>query len=195
MKDKNIVTVRLIVEDALIAALAMVLNSLKPNFPAGFYINISLGFIPVAFLALRKGVVNGMISGLIFGILDLFLRGIGTSNVVSVLQAFFEYIVAFTLIGLAGVVREPLKNAINQKKHREAVLFMFLGIFIGCLAKFLCHTIASATFFSKYLSVGKNGSVWLAAFIYQAPSFGLTFAIAAGCLILVYVIRPSLFES
>lgn len=191
---KDIFTVKVIIEDALFAALAIVLNMLKPNTPAGFFINVSLGFVPVAFLALKNGFLNGMLSGLIFGILDLFLRGLGTSNVISVTQAFFEYIIAFTLIGLAGLAHGSLKLSINKNKHAFAVLSILVGIFLGCLGKFGCHTIASATFFAKYLKVPKHGNIWAAAIIYQLPSFLSTFALATVCLVLIYAIRPSLYE-
>ncbi|BDR56207.1 energy-coupled thiamine transporter ThiT [Xylocopilactobacillus apis] len=190
----SIVTVRLIVEDALFAALAMVLNEFKPKSSAGDVLNISLGLVPIVFFALKRGLVNGTISGFIFGILDLFLRGIGSSSVVSPLQAFLEYIVAFSLIGLAGIVHGPLQLAINKKKHAFAVLFVFLGILVACIGKFLCHTAASVIFFGKYLTVPKNGSMWLAALIYQLPSFLATFAVAAVCLVLLYAIRPQLYE-
>lgn len=190
-EKKELFTVRLIVEDALFAALAMALNYIKPDMEI---LNISFGFIPIAFLALKRGLLNGMVSGLIFGILDLFLKGMGTPNVVSVIQALFEYIVAFTLIGLAGLAHGPLQLAINKKQHGFAVLSLFLGTLIGSLGKFACHTIASATFFSKYLTIPKHGNVWIAALLYQAPSFFTTFILAAFCLILIYAIRPTLYE-
>lgn len=190
-EKKELFTVRLMVEDALFAALAMALNLIKPNMGL---LNISFGFIPIAFLALKRGFLNGMISGLIFGILDLFLRGLGTPNVVSVVQALFEYIVAFTLIGLVGLVHRPLQMVIQKKQHGFAVLSIFIGALLGCLGKFACHTIASATFFSKYLTIPKHSNIWIAALLYQAPSFFTTFIIATFCLLLIYAIRPSLYE-
>ncbi|BDR58297.1 energy-coupled thiamine transporter ThiT [Xylocopilactobacillus apicola] len=197
MKDSNkesVLSIKFIVEDALFAALAMVLNMLKPNLGAGSAINISLGFVPIVFLALKRGIASGLLSGFIFGILDLFLRGIGSNNIVAPSQAFLEYILAFTAIGLAGLVHLPLQLSVNKKKHAFSVLFIFLGIFIGGLAKYFCHMAASAVFFAKYLTLPKHGGIWVAAFLYTLPSFLATFAVAAVCLILVYAIRPSLFE-
>ncbi|MDQ0247197.1 energy-coupled thiamine transporter ThiT [Bacillus fengqiuensis] len=66
----------------------------------------------------------------------------GQASITHPLQGFIDYILAFTLIGMAGITSSSIIKAIKNNQERTVLLYLMLGTFIGSLLRYLCHTAA-----------------------------------------------------
>ena len=126
MKKARIST---IVEMAILVGIALVLDIIAGQFsPFKFGGSISPAMLPIFIIAYRRGWKSGVISGLIFGILQLITLG---SNVFSWIVdptplkiagvIILDYLLPFAALGLAGVFKNPLKD------KKAFILGMALG--------------------------------------------------------------------
>ncbi len=102
----------------------------------GFDGNISLALIPLVIFAMRSNVGMGFAAGCVYGILKFFLTW-GFSDV-SWEMLIFDYTLSYGAVGLAGLFRKSFK-------------LIGLAAFVGCLAKFGVHYLASVTVYSRYV--------------------------------------------
>ncbi|NLW20903.1 MAG: energy-coupled thiamine transporter ThiT [Clostridiales bacterium] len=130
---------RKMLESAILIGIALVLNEFaKFNSTWIYGGSVTLGsIIPLVLISWRWGTRQGLFSALVFSILQMFL---GLKNVMygqNALQMIFiallDYIVAFTVIGLAGIFRKRLINKL---------LALGLGVVLVCVLRFLCHFIS-----------------------------------------------------
>ena len=95
---------RAMAEGAVLLALALVFNALKLfTLPNGG--SVDLAMIPIFIFALRWGVGWGLLEGFLFGLLQMLIDGAVAWGWQSLL---LDYLVAFTPLGLAGLVQESL---------------------------------------------------------------------------------------
>ncbi|WP_110113698.1 energy-coupled thiamine transporter ThiT [Bacillus sp. CGMCC 1.16541] len=136
--------------------------------------SISIAMVPIFIMSFRWGLKGGLFTGFLLGLLQITL---GPAYVVHPVQAFLDYFVAFTVVGLAGVVHQSIQklDIITQKKR--LLSFVFLGAFIASLARYITHTIAGFVFFAEagstkaqalLFSAIYNGTYMLPAFIISA---------------------------
>ncbi len=127
--------VRAMVEGAIFVALAEILGYIKLwHMPEGG--SISLMMLPVIVFALRWGLGQGLLAGLALGILDFMLSGgiaIGWQSILG------DYVIALTLLGLAGV---------GRKKGLPGIL---LGSILASLGRFVSIWITGATLWGEYM--------------------------------------------
>ncbi|MDQ5828852.1 MAG: energy-coupled thiamine transporter ThiT [Actinomycetota bacterium] len=145
---------RVLTEAALAVALAFVLGLIRVwKMPFGG--SISLEMVPLILLALRQGPWVGIFAGAVYGLLDLFLDPF----IVHPIQLFFDYPLAFGVLGLAGFFRPTVRGAI-------------LGTVAAVLARFTCHFISGVVFFASYAPEGWNVYIYSAAYnaAYLIPS-------------------------
>ncbi|AKG04737.1 energy-coupled thiamine transporter ThiT [Salimicrobium jeotgali] len=159
-----------LVEGAIFAAIALLLDvlpflSIKLWFQGG---SISFAMIPVILMAFRWGVSGGMITGLLFGFFQFFTGAF----IVHPVQAFLDYVVAFAIIGVAGVVSSQLKASAKNNNVKFVLVYVIVGTFIGSALRFLTHFAAGMIFFG-YLAEGQP--VWIYSLLYNGgymlPSF------------------------
>ena len=125
---------RALVEGALFLALAQVLSYLKLfELPQGG--SITLSMLPIFLFCARWGFGPGMLTSFAFSVLQLILDGAYAWSWQSILG---DYIIAFTLLGLAG--------AFHKRKGG-----FFIGTAVGCAARFLSHYITGATVWAEYM--------------------------------------------
>ncbi len=132
-------TVRL-VEAALMVALATALSLFKlADLPYGGSITLA-SMLPLLLLSYRHGVAWGLGGGVVYAVLQLLL---GLNNLSwfttwqSVLAVILlDYIVAFTVTGLGGILRR-----VCPKQH---VALSLGAVGVGVL-RYACHVIAGAT--------------------------------------------------
>ena len=107
---------RKLVESAIMIALATVLSLLKlADLPYGGSVTLA-SMLPIALIAYRNGLGWGLGSGLAYGVLQqlLGLKTLtyvtGAGSVIAVI--LLDYIIAFTVMGLAGIFRRtPMPQA------------------------------------------------------------------------------------
>ena len=135
---KNKLSLRL-TESAMMIALSTILSMIKlADLPYGGSITAA-SMLPLLIIAQRYGVVWGLFTGSVHGVIQLLL---GTSTLsyvtgwVSVAAVvILDYILAFALAGLGGATRK-------MKNGRYAAV---LGALILCAARYACHVVAGAT--------------------------------------------------
>lgn len=164
-------------EIALAIALAAVLNmpflrvQLPFNLAGG---TISLCMLPIFVVALRRGLVPGLIAGVLYGGVDAMLN----PYIVHPVQFLLDYPVAYGFVGLAGLATAAWRKAALDPTKRWGALVG--GLSIGVAARFAAHWLSGVVFFGSYAPEGQP--VWLYSLVYQStyllPSFALTMAAA-----------------
>lgn len=129
-------TTRALVEGALMVAAAEALGYIKLwHMPEGG--SVSLMMLPIVLYALRWGLAQGLLAGCALGIIDFMLGGgiaIGWQSILG------DYVIACTLIGLAGV-----GHKISGKKG------VILGSAVGCLGRYAAVWVTGATLWGEYM--------------------------------------------
>ncbi len=148
--------IRSLVEGALFVAMAEILGFLKLwPMPEGG--SVSLMMVPMAVYALRWGIGSGLLAGLALGVLDFMLGGgiaIGWQSILG------DYVIALTLLGLAGVGR------------RRGLPGAILGTSLGCLGRFLSIWVTGATLWGEYMYDIYGlpmTNEWVYSFLYNLP--------------------------
>ncbi len=139
--------------------------------------------VPVVWLALRRGVKIGSLAGVVFGILalliDVMLVGAG-NIIVTPIQVFLEYPVAFGVLGLAGLFYK-----------RSSVSSAILGVALGVFVKFLLHYLVGAFIWVSVYDFPPEWGQWLWPAVYNG-SFLLVEFIISAVIIAILVKRGTL---
>lgn len=171
---------RKLTETALFIALATVLSLIQ--FP-GPWVNggsITLcSMLPICIIGYRYGVRWGLLSGFIYGLLQLLLgvsvlKGVSLATVI--FAVIFDYLLAFAVLGLSGLFRNTIKNS--------SVAFM-AGSAIGIFLRFVCHFISGAFVWASILNeTGLNWAGILYSLEYNGSYMGpeLIITLVAGAI-------------
>lgn len=125
---------RALCEGAILVALAQILSYIKlMELPNGG--SLTPAMFPIILLAVRWGLKQGLLGGFVFGLLQFLFDGGFALGWQSMLG---DYLVAFTLLGLAGVFC----------RHKWGI---FPGIVLGCTARFLTHYVVGATLWAEWM--------------------------------------------
>lgn len=167
--------VRSMVEGALFVALAEILGNFKLwHMPEGG--SVSLMMVPIVIYALRWGLNRGLLAGLAFGVLDFMLGGgiaIGWQSILG------DYVIALTVLGLAGV------------GHRKGLGGIIFGSLLAGVARFVVVWFTGATLWGEYMHdlYGFHmTNVWIYSFLYNLPALVMTALTVIVCVAL-YNIR------
>ncbi len=158
MRNKNLLA---LTESAIMIALATVLSLIKiVDLPYGGSVTIA-SMLPVAIIAYRHGMGWGLGAGFVYGIVQQLL-GLNSLSWVTGWQSILavvllDYIIAFTVIGFAGVFRRSVKN-------QAAALT--LGCLLVCILRYACHVVSGATVWAG-LSIPTQDAL-IYSFIYNA---------------------------
>lgn len=141
---------RRLTESALLIALGTVLALLTNyipflNLPYGGSVTI-FSMVPLIILSFRYGIGWGFFSGIVFGILQMAIgatTGVfaGAELYVVIFSILLDYILAFAVVGLAGMFRNKIGNP-----------FVSIGVgsLIVCLLRYLTHVVSGAVLFGSY---------------------------------------------
>ena len=147
---------RALVEGALMVAAAEALGYIKLwHMPEGG--SISLMMLPIVLYALRWGTKRGLLAGCALGVIDFMLGGgiaIGWQSILG------DYVIACTLIGLAGV---------GRGKGTAGVI---CGSVLGCLGRYAAVWVTGATIWGEYMydiyGLPMNNE-WVYSALYNLP--------------------------
>ena len=133
MKKSNL-TLRALTEGAVMVALAQVLSYLKLfELPQGGSITVAM--LPIFVYCARWGFGPGMLASFAYSVLQLLLDGAYAWGWQSMLG---DYIVAFSVLGLAGLFHKQEKG-------------FFTGTVVGSLARFLVHYLVGVWVWGEYM--------------------------------------------
>jgi len=153
------------IEVAILTALALILDIVPflkfKIWPAGG--SISFAMIPVFILAFRWGLKGGLLSGFLWGILQM---ATGQAYVLNFWQALIEYGLAYTVLGFAGIFAIPLQQAAKNKEKAKVLRYIVIGVLIGGAARFLMHFLAGVIFFADATPEGQPA--WIYSIVYNS---------------------------
>lgn len=162
MKNNKLVA---LVEGALMVALATILSFIQVfKLPWGGAITL-LSMLPIVIFSIRRGVKMGLIASFAYSLIQ-FLQGIigdglfgwGLTPVALIACIFLDYIIAFTVLGLAGIFGN--KNLAS----------MIGGTVLAICLRYVSHVISGAAVFhsaGKIWEAFSTDNEWLYSLIYN----------------------------
>ena len=177
---------RILVEGALMIALATVLSEIKLlNLPQGGA--VSLEMIPLILMCFRHGTKWGVFTAFAHGLIQMML---GFSNVLYcrtlISQAgciLLDYLCAFTVLGLASFFAGFF--------GKNRLISAAAGTFCVCLLRFCCHFISGMWLWGSYAPEGQP--VWMYSLLYNGSYMLADTFITVLCIVLLLRFAPKLF--
>ncbi|MCM3388532.1 energy-coupled thiamine transporter ThiT [Ureibacillus chungkukjangi] len=177
----------MLVEIAIFAGIGLVLDQISFRlWPQGG--SISFVMLPILIMAIRWGLLAGMTTGLIIGLLQMTFFPF----IVHWVQGLLDYLVAFTVVGLAGVFRKQILQAAKDINKKSIAWYITLGIVAGGLLRYAAHALAGAVFFSEYAG---DQNVWLYTLIYNGTYMIPAIILTAIVGILIFTAAPRLLQT
>lgn len=171
MQNKRLMS---LTESALMAALSIIMSLIIVwKMPQGGSITIGC-MLPIVIISIRRGTLWGVLTGVVSGIIQFIITG----EAFHPLSVLIDYVLAYGIVGIAGLVKgNPLKVGI--------------GAFIGCAARFIMHLLSGALIFASYAPEGQNPWVYSLLYngSYMVPETIVTIVEA----VLLYIFAKKLF--
>lgn len=190
MATKSYSRTRTLVECALMIAVGTVLAQIKIfEMPFGGSVTL-VSMLPFILVSFRHGVKCGLATGFVNSLLQMLLgfyappAGTVAAFVGVVL---LDYVLAFTLLGLAGVIAKPFKNHL---------LGVAAGTAAVCVIRFLCSFLSGALLWGSYQESyewARGMSVWLYSFIYNGSYMLPELLITTVCAVILCKAAPKFF--
>lgn len=175
METKN-KRVNVLIECSILIALSTILSLIEIPMPFGGGIT-AFSMLPLLFLAYRHGIKWGLASGFVYSVLQLLL---GWGNVIYASAAgaagiavciVFDYIIAFTVLGLAGVFKDRIPG----------IKGMIAGIVLAVALRFISHFLSGGFIFYELTKVWEADNPdhmvfkygkWMYSFVYNVIYMG-----------------------
>jgi thiamine transporter len=172
-----------LIEGAIIAAVAMALSFIPIEAPNAAF-DLSLGLIPLAVYAVRRGFLPAVCVGFVWGLLHIVL---GRAYILSIPQVIFEYPFAFAFGGFFGLYAKQIRTAIFGRTGATAAItdqtgtarggvvkWVVLASVTAVLARWIWHFIAGAVVWAEYMPetfLGLKMTPWFYSFLFNGASF------------------------
>lgn len=148
MKNVNPKTLRLVTSSVCLA-LATVMSMIKVfELPFGGSVTL-FSMVPILVLSYMYGVRWGLLCGGVYGVLQMVLGATTTQAFAGLtgwnvpVMALLDYIVAFVVLGFAGVFKNKIKN------HTLALSF---GCAFAIILRLVCHFLSGWILWGSYAS-------------------------------------------
>lgn len=176
-----------IAESAVMICLSTLLGLISVfKMPLGGSVTL-LSMLPICFVSVKHGIKQGIYTSFLYGVLQLFmglgsLMGAGISPKALAGSAVFDYIAAYSVLGLSGIFGN------NGTKN------ICVGICFAMFLRFVSHFISGTIFFAEFCpqnwspvfySLCYNGAYMLpetlftvcgAVFLFKAPQISKMFS-------------------
>ena len=180
MKENRKNNLLKLTECAIMLALATVLSFIRiMQMPMGGSVTLC-SMLPIILIGIKYGNVTGAVMGLMYSLIQLVsdLPGgnvfyMGMSAGVVAVVALFDYIVPFTMLGLAGMFRKVGTEKIPM-------LGAFIGTGVVVVIRFICHFITGFTVWGQWAPEGMSKYWYSLAYngSYLLPELGITMIVA-----------------
>jgi thiamine transporter len=180
--------IKVVAEVAILVGVAVVLDVIFGILSSGIFPwggSISPAMLPIFIIAYRRGVKTGLFSGFIFAIIQLLIAGMISSGVIAaipesnyigptwlklILVYLLDYIIPFTLLGLAGI----FKNSLTNLKP------FILGIVFASVIRYLSHGLSGVLIWGSYTSwFNETYGTNVSPFIYSFVVYNLPYMLAS----------------
>lgn len=157
----------LMAQISISVAICAVLNSF-PLFrmPQGGSVTLA-STLPIVIMAFAYGPEVGMLTGFLFGVVNLFLG----PYIIHPLQTLLDYPLPFMLVGASGYFRNR-----------------YLGSIVGQALRLFMHVLSGVIFFSSYAPVGQQEGIGL--WLYSIGYNGSFVAVELVILLVILVVIP-----
>ena len=171
-------------ECAIMLALSFALSYAKLfEMPMGGSVTVA-SMLPVMLISIKYGIGTGLATCFTYSLTQL-LQALASANVFPycetpgtlVLCILFDYVVPFTLLGLAGLFQK-----IKLTKNTE--LNVYIGITSVVLLRFVCHFITGVAIWGQWAPDGMGK--YLYSFLYNGGFLSLDFLICIVCAVLMF---------
>ncbi|HAQ07111.1 MAG TPA: energy-coupled thiamine transporter ThiT [Bacillus bacterium] len=178
-----------LVEVAVFSALAYLLDLFSGFlfsriWPQGG--SVSIAMVPVFLMAFRWGVKGGVLTGFLLGLLQFIL---GMSQIYHPVQGITDYLIAFAVLGLAGIFAAQIKESIHKDLKVKWITLVIAGTFIGSALRFVAHFFSGWIFFGSYAPPGQPAALY--SFIYNGTYMLPSMVLSAIIIILVISAAPT----
>ena len=174
--------ITLLSESAVMVALAFALSSAKLyEMPLGGSVTVA-SMLPIMLISVKYGSLVGVGAGFVYSLTQTF-QALAAGNVFPycetggtlVICVLFDYIVPFTVLGLAGIFK-------NLKLFKKQEIAFYVGIVSVVFVRFLCHFITGVAIWGQWAPDGMGK--YLYSLAYNGSFLGVDFAI---CIIVAAV--------
>ena len=146
---ENSKKLHIMVEGAIMVALATGLSMIKLiTLPWGGSVTL-LSMLPIVIFSIRRGFVKGLMTAFVYSVMQLLLGitvdgllGWGLTPLALFGCIMFDYLLAFTVLGLAGVF------------GKNSTLRMVCGVILALSLRFVMHYISGVLIFHSF------GELW-----------------------------------
>ncbi|KQL32450.1 energy-coupled thiamine transporter ThiT [Psychrobacillus sp. FJAT-21963] len=187
MKNQRVI---LLVEIAIFAALGYILDIIGFGMPQGGTVTFVL--VPVILIAFRRGIVAGLITGFLIGMLQVVtgrFYAAPLSLEVVILQVGIDYFIAFMVAGFAGLLRPAFLKAYENKDKMKMATAVIIGAFIAAFLRYLAHVTSGILFFGEFAG---DQNVILYSLIYNSTYMIPVFLLAAFVCMILFLKAPRL---
>lgn len=188
MRNKKVL---LMMEIAIFAALGFVLDFVSFRMPQGG--SVSLVMIPIVLIAFRRGVGAGVLTGILVGLLQIvsgFISVAPLSFGFVVMQVLLDYLLAYGVVGLAGVMRAKYLQHSHAKQTGKMLAAIVVGVLIASVLRYLVHVITGILFFGMFA----EGNVVIYSAVYNATYMIPVFLLAAFVCVALFTAAPRLVD-
>jgi thiamine transporter len=187
--------VKVYAEVAILVGVAVVLDVIFGILSSGIFPwggSISPAMLPIFIIAYRRGVKTGLFSGFIFAIIQLLIAGMISSGVIAaipesnyigptwlklILVYLLDYIIPFTLLGIAGI----FKNSLTKIKP------FILGMLLASFIRYISHGISGVLIWGSYTSwFNETYNANVNPFIYSFVVYNLPYMLASTILCILF---------
>ncbi|MFD1864575.1 energy-coupled thiamine transporter ThiT [Planococcus chinensis] len=189
MRNKRVI---LMVEIAIFGALGFILDFVAFKMPQGG--SVSLVMIPIVLMAFRRGVAAGVLTGLLVGLLQIVTGTISVTPLsfgYVVLQVILDYLLAYGVVGLAGIMRSRYLQAAEERRTGKMITAIVLGVLIGSVLRYITHVITGILFFGMFA----EGNVLIYSAAYNATYMIPVFLLAAFVCSALFAAAPKLVDA
>ena len=165
------ITTKQLVTSAIMLALASVLSLIKVwQMPLGGSITL-LSMLPVCLLSIKYGYKWGLFSAFVYSLIQMAmdfgsLMSWGMTLKIWIGCIIFDYIVAYTVLGIAGIFKD------------KGSMGIIAGVAIAIALRFISHVISGTIFFDIWCPEGWNVLVYSLAYNGAYMAFEMIFTIA-----------------
>ena len=172
MKNIKSLRLRALCEGAIMVAAATVLSLFKfAPLPQGGSVNLAM--LPIFIYCCRWGWKESLLTGLVYGILQMFVDGASGWGLLCIL---LDYVAAFTVLGVASLFHH-VKGG------------MYIGTVVACVLRFVCHFISGITAFRIAAPTELFNTTFANPYIYSAAYNGSFMLInMVLCLVCLYLL-------
>ena len=159
-------TIEKVAASAIMIALSTVLSMVKVwQMPLGGSITL-LSMLPVCMISIIYGTVWAIGPCVLYGAIQMFIDGVfgwGLTAGILVGSIFFDYLIAFGVLCIAGIFR------------KKGYVGIILGVSLACVCRFISHFISGCVFFRSF-DVFNNPYVYSLAYngTYMLPELIIT---------------------